>query len=298
MLAGTTTVVDHHESPNLIAGSLDLLAQEADALGVRLITAYGVTERNGGRVEARAGLDECARFVRAGGYARVRGMVGLHASFTCSDDTVAEALALAKELGVGMHVHVAEDLADVDDARRRGWAGPLERIEALGGLPAGSVVAHGVHLSAAQVRRAAERGWLVHNPRSNEGNRVGYAGVLGASERVALGTDGWPSQMGVEVAALERLAAAHGDTGAGGRLRAGGRLAGELLGVALPPPWVEGAAADLVVRAPGGVRHVVVAGEVVVRDGRLVRADLDEIRAFAAEQAPRLWARMAEVDDG
>ena len=81
-----------------------------------------------------------------------------------------------------MHVHVAEDGADVEDARRRGYAGPLERLMALDALPPGSILAHGVHLSADQVRRAAAAGsWFVHNPRSNEGNRVGYAAALSAT---------------------------------------------------------------------------------------------------------------------
>ena len=56
---------------------------------------------------------------------RVRGVVGLHASFTVSDETIREAGALCRELGTVLHVHLAEDGADVDDARRRGYAGPL-----------------------------------------------------------------------------------------------------------------------------------------------------------------------------
>ena len=66
----------------------------------------------------------------------LRGLVGLHASFTVSDETVREAGELARELGTVVHVHVAEDLADVDDARRRGAAGPLERLLSLGALSA------------------------------------------------------------------------------------------------------------------------------------------------------------------
>src|SRR5208283_1137153 len=98
-----------------------------------------------------------------------------------------------------VHVHVAEDRADVDDARRRGYIGPLERLAALGALPSGSILAHGVHLNPHQVSRAAAAGaWFVHNPRSNEGNRVGYASSLSAAVRVALGTDGWDPDMAAE----------------------------------------------------------------------------------------------------
>jgi cytosine/adenosine deaminase-related metal-dependent hydrolase len=80
------------------------------------VLCYGATERNGGRAEAQAGLAECARLARA----RRPGIavaVGLHASFTVSDDTIVEAAGLARDLGVVLHVHVAEDGADVADAR-------------------------------------------------------------------------------------------------------------------------------------------------------------------------------------
>jgi hypothetical protein len=135
---------------------------------------------------------------------------------------------------------------------------------------------------------------------------VGYARSLAASERVALGTDGYPADMPAELAELERIAAAAGETAGApalrARLEAGHRLATELFGA-------ETLAQDAVVleaepepgparpgRAPTRARRVRVGGEVVVERGRLTRADLGEIRARAREQAPRLWERMAEID--
>jgi cytosine/adenosine deaminase-related metal-dependent hydrolase len=294
-LTGTTTLLDHHESPAFIEGSLDVLADAADELGLRLAVAYGATGRNSGREEETRGLAECARFVKDNRRAQVKGLVGLHASFTVSDDCVREAGALAKALGVGVHVHVAEDGADVEDARRRGYPGPLERLLALGALPRGSLVAHGVHLTPAQVQRADEAGlWFLQNPRSNEGNRVGYPSSLRTSTRVALGTDGWPADMDVEAQALFRLGRAHGDSDAvlEARTRAGHRLASQLFAAKLGA--VEsGFDADVVIGVPGEKpRHVVVAGRPVVMDGRLVTADVEALRAEAREAAPRLWARM------
>ena len=230
LLAGVTTLVDHHESPNLIEGSLPILAEACADLGVRALLCYGASERNFGREEARRGLEACRRVAAS---PLVRGLVGLHASFTVSDETIREAGALARELGTVVHVHVAEDRADVDDARRRGFAGPLERLMALDALPSGSILAHGVHLSPDQVRRAAAAGsWFVHNPRSNEGNRVGYAAALSATKRVALGVDGWEPDMAAEEAALKRLAAENGDAGVDGRLAAGHALVAERFGAA------------------------------------------------------------------
>lgn len=301
LLAGTTTVIDHQESPEFVDGSLDVLADAAEELGVRLVVTYGATERNQGRDEARRGLVECARFVRANHRPLVRGLVGLHASFTVGDETVREAGALARELGVPMHVHVAEDAADVLDARARGWAGPFERLRDLGALPRGSVLAHGVHLTREQVRAAEELGsWFVQNPRSNEGNHVEYPRALAASRHVALGTDGWPADMRVERAALERLGRAHGDSEAAlsARARSGYELASALTGARLGPELADGFAADVSVGLPDAPpRHVLVAGRVIVRDGRLDTADFDALRAEAHSQAARLWTRMSALPE-
>lgn len=294
-LAGTTTVIDHHESPNFIEGSLSILADAFEEIGLRGLVCYGATERNGGREEAQRGLAECRRFAESlaspGGRRAtlLRAAVALHASFTVSDETVREAGALCGELHLPMHVHVAEDGADVEDARRRGYAGPLERLQQLGALPAGSIVAHGVHLSPAQVRAGAQAGlWFVHNPRSNKGNRVGYSASLVAAEaRVALGTDGYPARMDEEARVLEAEARAHGQDPA---VVAGRRARGADLAASL---WGDGVREDLVTRGDdGAVQDVVVAGRRIVQDGRLLTADLEGIRAQAAAQAARLWERM------
>ncbi len=231
--AGTAVVVDHHESPSFIEGSLDVLADACAEGQVAAVLCYGATERNGGRDEGRRGLSECRRFILSNRRPRVTGIVGLHASFTVSDDTIREAASLCRDLGTVLHVHLAEDRADVEDARRRGYAGPFERLLALGALPAGSILAHGVHLTREQARKASEVGcWLVQNPRSNRHNKVGYALSLSAATRVALGTDGFSSDMRDEARALAECAEAAGEAPAAvaGRVDAGWSLATERLG--------------------------------------------------------------------
>jgi len=243
--AGTAMLVDHHESPGMIEGSLDLLADACMEFGVPAVLCYGATERNGGREEARRGLAECRRFIRENTRPRMAGVVGLHASFTVSDDTIREAGELCRELATVLHVHLAEDAADVEDARRRGYEGPLERLSALGSLVPGSILAHGVHLSAGQAKKAGEAGcWLVQNPRSNRNNRVGYGRSLRAAARVALGTDGFASDMREEARALATIAAKEGDLPdpSAERLAAGWEIARERLGLSpetappAPPP--------------------------------------------------------------
>lgn len=289
LIAGTTALIDHHESPNLIEGSLAILAEVCEELGIRAVLCYGATERNFGGDEGRRGLAECRR---APASPFIRGAVGLHASFTVSDDTIRAAGELARELGTVLHVHAAEDAADVEDARTRGYSGVLDRLVALEALPVGSILAHGVHLSSAEVEAVGERGcWLVQNPRSNEGNRVGYARNLKYGQKVALGTDGWNGDMAEEEAALFRLARAHGDSRAAGRLAAGHTLISERFGT-VPDPLAPGALGDLVVRENGRVRHTIVGGRVAVRDGALVGRDIDTVFAAAQTAAGRLWDRM------
>ena len=150
---GCTAMVDHHESPRAIDGSLDVIAAACAEVGIRVSCAYGVTDRHGPE-GAIAGLAENERYLKAGG----RGMVGVHAAFTCTDDTLAAAAQLASDLGVGVHIHVAEGPEDGDAEKR------------LAGLTDDRwLLVHGVHLSDDHELA----GTIVHNPRSNMNNGVG-----------------------------------------------------------------------------------------------------------------------------
>jgi cytosine/adenosine deaminase-related metal-dependent hydrolase len=297
LLAGTTSLIDHHESPDFIEGSLDVIADACEELGMRAVLTFGATERNGGREEARRGLAECRRFIESNGHSLVEGVVGLHASFTVSDETIREAAMLCRDLDTVMHVHVAEDGSDVLDAQKRGYPGPLERLLDLEALPPGSIIAHGVHLAADQVRRAADSGvWIVQNPRSNRGNGVGYPPALAISNLVALGTDGYPAVLEDEAQVLREEAALRREPQAAveSRIDSGhALLAGFFDGEFAP--LGEGANADLALVGEGSAREVLVGGRQVVAAGALMTADLDLIRTEAASEAARLWKRMADI---
>ena len=285
LLAGATCLVDHHESPVCLDGSLDVLADACESLGCRAVLCYGATERNGGRDEARRGLAECERFLRSNRRPLVRGAVGLHASFTVSDETVRDAAELARRHDVALHVHVAEDPCDVDDARARGYDGPVARLVALGALREGDVLAHGVWLGEREVDAVNERGaWLVQCPRSNANNRVGYPRLVSRVRRVALGTDGFAAVMRDEARALGEEAARHGDDASdlARRSEGGHRLAERFFGELTDTVRVE----------EGRVTAVTVGGRAVVRDGALVTGDIDTIDAEARAAADALWRVM------
>lgn len=296
VLSGVTAVIDHHESPSFIGGSLDVLARASRSAGVKAALCYGATDRHGAD-GARAGLAECERAIRAG----LPAMVGLHAGFTVSDATLASAADLAKRTGRWLHVHAAEDRCD---------AGSFERLEKAGALGPKTLLAHGVHLSAAERARAAAAGaWIVHNPRSNMQNAVGYADPKTLGSHVALGTDG----MDMDVFAEARAAHLRGREAYGpadgidavALLANSQRVADLTLGerpgdwVVLdyepPTPLSAGNLAGHVLFGLGTrhVRDVVVNGEVAVRDRVPLRVDAARIRARAREEAARLWGRMA-----
>jgi cytosine/adenosine deaminase-related metal-dependent hydrolase len=282
LLSGTTALVDHHESPEFIEGSLDVLADACQELGMRAVLCYGATERNHGHAEARRGLAECRRFLESNERRLVRGLIGLHAGFTVSDEAVREAAALARDFSAGIHIHIAEDKVDVRDAQKRGYDGCIDRLLRLSALPPRSVLAHGVHLTPEEVRDCDDsRCWLVQNPRSNRQNRVGYPRALGRSERVALGTDGFPADMVDEAEMLIVEAAAHGEDleRAVERIGAGEELLADCFDGDLPAAEVT-------------LGKVVIDGRTVVEDGQLASADLEEIRAHAREAALGLWKRM------
>ncbi len=275
--SGTTAIIDHHESPNAIEGSLDVIARACAEVGVRVDCAYGVTDRHGS-AGARAGLVENDRFLRAGG----RGHVGVHAAFTCSDETLEAAAGLAADHGTGVHIHVSEGTADLEAGYR------LEQLARDDWL-----VVHAVHLDRDLP------GTIVHNPRSNMNNRVGYARPAGRSNLVALGTDGIGAAMLDEfrvayVRHREDDVTATPET-AWRWLEAGWRLFPEALDDTVV--WSYDRMDPWSLAFTTGVRplEVVVDGETVLRDGRPTRVDATEIRAKAAEAAARLFAKLEEM---
>jgi putative selenium metabolism protein SsnA len=194
---GAGTVVDHHASPSAIRGSLDALAAVCGACGLRAALCYEITDRNGIE-DAVLGLEENLSFISRNATDRLRGLIGLHASFTVSDETL-ELVRRTAPSDVPVHIHTAEDGADTRHARKKHGCGVVERLEAHGLLRRNSVLAHGVHLKDDELKAIGRAGaFLVHNPESNANNAVGALDLVHAMElgvTVAVGTDGMASNM-------------------------------------------------------------------------------------------------------
>jgi putative selenium metabolism protein SsnA len=325
LLAGTTTIIDHHASPNAIDGSLDVIAEALEELGIRSVLAYEVTDRDGPE-RAGAGVLENRRFagrVAAGEVPLARSMIGAHASFTLSDATLEACVGAAVETGTGLHVHVAEDLADQEHCRARYGTSVVERLAGAGAVDERALLAHAVHVGEHEAELICDaHATIVHNARSNMNNAVGRAPLRGFGERVALGTDGIGADMFEESRAAYFRAREDGVTGdprwALARLSQGARLAGRLFGEPLLGRIEPGAPADLVVldhEAPAPVdarsfpghwmfglssrpvRDVLVNGDIVVRDRRLQLFGHDWVTALACGEAKRLWDRLESIGE-
>ncbi len=319
LLSGTTTLIDHHASPNAIDGSLDVIADVLEALGIRSVLCYEVTDRDGPE-RAAAGVRENRRFL-ATRRPRTRGLAGAHASFTLSEETMAACVEVAQQAGAGLHIHVAEDAADQRDAQARFGMRVISRLARAGALTRGALLAHCVHLDDAEIAMLAASGATVaHNPTSNMNNSVGHTPVKHLGERIVIGTDGIGADMFTEVkTAYFRARDEDGFLGIGwpvARLVEGARLAGRIFGEPGLAAIQPGAPADLVVLdyrastpltehnlaghwvfglAAAHVRDVFVDGELVVADRRLTRVDQDRICADAVTHARRLWRRLEDI---
>jgi putative selenium metabolism protein SsnA len=314
---GTTTLIDHHASPNFITGSLDLIKHGMCQVGVRGILCYETTDR-GGRKRRDLGLEENERFVMENASnSHFRGSIGAHAQFTLSDESLLWLGELAAMYDCGVHIHVAEDKADVENAQKEHKQDIIERLKKFGVLRKKSLIVHGVHLSKKQLAIIGKLGaWMVHNPRSNMNNAVGHAPLKWYGERAALGTDGFPADMFEETkfgffrnaesdlpVAFSRLPE---------MLHNGQRLASEFFGRQFGA-LQRGSPADLIVlgyRSPtpltsrnllghflfgmnsSMIEHVIVGGNRVVWDKQLIGIDEDEVVKNASRVAKKLWGRM------
>jgi putative selenium metabolism protein SsnA len=206
---GVTSLVDHHAGPEAIDGSLSVIREAYEEVGIRGILCYETTDRNG-MEGARAGVRENLRFAKEIDAARaahcadpsgsrkplVDGAIGGHAGFTVGDETLAALGDAVRSSGRGVHIHAGEDKFDAVDSRYRFGKDLAFRLDEAGLLGPKSIVGHGVWLTEGEAELLNARGaFLAHNARSNMNNAVGYNSLLPRFANVVLGTDGMSADM-------------------------------------------------------------------------------------------------------
>ena len=319
---GVTTVFDHHASAGRVADSLFTIAEVAETLGVRTSLCYEVSDRDGQDI-ADQGIKENADFIT---YANkqtsdmIKGVFGLHASFTLSDATLDKCVTAAS--GAGFHVHTAEGIDDLYDSLKKYGKRVVERLNDAAILGPQSIAVHCIHVDAREMDILKHTDTIVvHNPESNMGNAVGCSAALQMLEKgilMGLGTDGYTTDM-LESFKVANILHKHnlGDPSVGwgesaqmllkNNARICERYFNKPLGVI-----DKGAYADIIVvdyTAPTpitsdntsshilfgmmgrSVRSTMINGRFVMKDRELLTADEGEVYRKARELAAAFWER-------
>ncbi|MBO7349801.1 MAG: putative aminohydrolase SsnA [Spirochaetales bacterium] len=320
---GTTSCIDHHESPNYINGSLSTIAKGMEKFGVRGIVAYGITDRNYGMKEIRDGVNEGIRFAKEVDDRKKKGenvmceaMVGGHAPFTIPEEGMELLADSAKTTGRGMHLHVAEGEYDSVWSHHFYNEDIMDRLDRHGLLNDKTLLVHGIWLNGHEVDLLNERGcFLAHNPRSNMNNQVGYPKYLPKVKNLIMGTDGcgsnmfeeckiaffknrdalgpyWPGDYLRAVTKGNKLLEKYFKGDKFGRIEPGYKADLDILSYQNPTPLLKENAAGHFVwgMSSNCVESVIINGKLVMENHKF-DFDEKEIYAKAAEVAKRLWER-------
>lgn len=324
---GTTSLIDHHASPNFIDGSLNVIAEVVEQSGLRAVLCYEVTDRDG-RDKLDAGIAENLRFMHQyAQHPRVRGTFGLHASLTL-DDPALQACVEAAPSDAGFHIHVGEHEADQEDSLRRSSKRVVSRLAEYGIWRPNTIAAHCVHIDDDELAILLDAGvWITHQPRSNMNNGVGAADIekfVASGARVALGNDGFSNNMWAEWKTAYLLhkvinrdpRSANGSMIADIATSGNARLLEQFFGGQRFGVIEEGAVADLIfvdykpytpLNAGNLPWHIlfgfeasmvtttIVAGNVLMQDREVLVLDESAIMAEALDHAPEVWERYTRI---
>lgn len=320
MMNGTTCFADTYSAPNAISGSLDHIARASNEVGIRGILSFEATERRS-EEEGERGLREDMRFIARKDRGRAMGMLSLHASFTVSDELIAKAVEAGEKLKVPITIHVSEGSNDAYHNMERYGERTVERLHRTGLLSLRAVLAHCVHLSELEIELISKSSASVaHNPMSNMLNAVGVASLLemtGRGVNVCLGNDGyvfdmfenmragfllqrvarrnpnWPSPQEVVEMCTINAAKAYGLSSLGS-ISPGKQ--GDL--IVIRPPFTatpySGSIYGYIINGIRGpdVRDVVVEGEVIMKDRKATKVNIQEAEKKVLKTVERLWQRL------
>jgi len=255
---------------------------------------------------------------------RIRIEFGPLMPWCCTEETLRSTVALAREWGVGTHIHIAETQVEVEMSLESTGLRHVHWLDRLGVLGPDVQLVHCIWLDETEIERVAQTGAVViHCPVSNMFTAAGIAPVTEMLRRgipVALATDGSGANNSqdmlgtlkfaaclqkvgtLDAAALSpcevlRMACIHGAQAFGqadlGELSPGYKA--DVILVDLDSPRMQPVfrvASALVYNATGGdVDTVIVDGQVLMRDKRILFLDESALLAECRQVAKHLWKR-------
>jgi len=301
---GVTFVIDHHASPFFAQGSLELISEVFGKVGVAHLLCFEISDRDGNDV-LKNEFEASENYLRSH-----QGLVGLHASFTVSDNTIKKAVALAEKYNSGIHIHTAEDICDQNDSIKNYNIRVVERLNNAGILNSPkSILVHCLHLNDKEREIIANSPvYIAQNIESNLNNNVGIFNGKNLNDNIMLGTDGMHSDM------LRSFKAAYfyGQTSeqlsmddAYNRLRNAHKYILEnnfkgdddnnliVLDYKSPTPvTADNFLSHLIFGIePSDILHVIANGELIVKDRQLTKINEEEVMSLTQRASVNLWSK-------
>jgi len=303
--AGATFVIDHHASPNFIEGSLDVIAGAFEKVGVSHLLCYEISDRDGQDKTEKA-LAETESFLQSR-----QGLVGLHASFTVSDNTLKNAVDLMRKYNSGIHIHVAEDEYDQQQCVKNHGKRVVERLHDFGVLESSkTILAHCLHINETEREVVKNsKACVVQNTESNLNNNVGFFNSRDLGKRIMLGTDGMHSDMirSAQAAyfvgqskdeidfqvAYDRFVMVHNYL-ASNMFSGDGENNLVVLDYDAPTEINQNNFLGHFIFgfSSNNVQHVISDGRLIVKNRKVLHVDEKDVTAFARDQSKRLWKKL------
>lgn len=324
--SGVTTVIDHHSSGHCVAGSLFSIEEAAKQMGMRTSLCFETTDRDG-KEATKAAIKENVDFIKHtmqdDNGDMIKGLFGMHASFTISDETMSLIKQEMQGVDAGYHIHVTEGIEDQYDSLKKYGRKVGERLYDWGILGDKTLAVHCIHLSQGEldIIKATDTS-VVTNPESNMNNAVGCPPVVAMLKkgiRVGLGTDAYTQDMFESMKVSNILQSHHLSDPTVGFMET------KVLQMDNNPTicskyWnkplgkiEKGAYADIIVvdykpHTPigennwfghllfgvngGMVQHTMINGKLVMKNRVILTADMDKINADSAQRAKEIWKNM------
>jgi len=323
---GTTTVVDMVEAPSVVDGCLDVSADAVLKLGSRAVFCYESTERIS-KENARAGINENVRFFKKWKdqpESRVSGRIAVHTAFTASEEMLREVRGIATDLGAGLKIHVAE-IPPSMVVEKFGRTAPFV-LRDTGFLGPDVLAVHCIHMTAEEIAIWKEYDVKVaHTPMSNMLGGNGVAPIvemLNEGITVSIGHDCFftmdqfqyirmayllhkvhhhnpgviPSFQAIDLSTTNAAHAIQKDHEIGS-LEVGKKADILIIKPNQPSPLLPQLFYDTLINDVNGseVETVLVDGNVVVDNHKLVNVDEDEIQQKCVEETTKLWKKSGAI---
>lgn len=204
---GTTTFNDMYFH-------MDMVAKAAKEMGLRAFLCEGFIDMGfpSRAAEQFKAMEESNRRIEALKSPRITPVLGPHAIYTVSEDSLLKFREIADKKGYRIHTHLSETKREVDDCVSQHGLRPAQYLEKLGFLAKDVIVAHGCWLDPSEIETLAHTGTKVaHCPTSNmklaTGQAMPYAAMKEAGVVMGLGTDGAGSNNSLDLFEAMKFAA-------------------------------------------------------------------------------------------